>query len=198
MPFAHHLERYLLQVQDDVGSVFDDARNGAEFVIHAFDADGGDGGAFDARKEHAAERVADSGAETALERLGGELPVAFRQRLSVGDQTFGFLKALEHTFVFTPITAWLYLNPRRPVFTAQTAVLTVQFDDQLFVDRDLHQFVAPRAADDPALQIFAIHVHPAGRGAWAVASRADRMVALFLLDSRTAISSLGLTMNEGY
>ena len=35
---AHHLERNLLQVEDDVGGVFDHARNGAEFVRHAFDA----------------------------------------------------------------------------------------------------------------------------------------------------------------
>ena len=87
-------------------------------MIHAFDADRGDGGAFDARQEHAAKRVADGGAEAALERLGGELPEALRQRLGVSDQTFGFLKAFEHTFLFTPITAWLYLNPHTPVFTA--------------------------------------------------------------------------------
>ncbi len=67
------LERDLLQVQDDIGGVFDDTGDGAEFVIHAFNADRGDGGALDARKEHAAQRVADGGAEAALERLGGEL-----------------------------------------------------------------------------------------------------------------------------
>src|SRR5580658_1232243 len=98
--FADHFERDLLQVEDDVGGVFDDARNGAEFVIHAFDADRGDGRAFDARKEHAAKRVAYGGAETALERLGGELPKTLRQGLGISDQTFGFLKSLEHTFFF--------------------------------------------------------------------------------------------------
>ena len=59
--FADHLERNLLQVEDDVGGVFDNARNGAEFVRHAFDADGGDGGAFDGAEQHAAQAGADGG-----------------------------------------------------------------------------------------------------------------------------------------
>ena len=33
-----------------------------------------------------------------LERLGGELPETLRQGLGISDQTFGFLKSLEHTF----------------------------------------------------------------------------------------------------
>jgi hypothetical protein len=37
----------LLEVEDDVGGVFNDARYRAEFVLHAFDADRGDGRAFD-------------------------------------------------------------------------------------------------------------------------------------------------------
>ena len=148
--FADHLERNLLQVQDDVGGVFDNARDGAEFVIHAFDADRGDGGAFDARKQHAAQRIADGGTETALERLGGELPVTLRQGLGVSDQTFGFLKALEHTFYFTPINGVALSQSAHAGFLLLliTAVLlAVQLDDQLFVDRDLDQFVAARRAD---------------------------------------------------
>src|SRR6185437_3883324 len=99
--FAHHLERHLLEVEYDIGRVFDHARNRAEFVIDAFDANRGDGRAFDARKEHAAEGVADGGAESALERLSGELPEALRERLGICNQTFGFLEALEHTFVYS-------------------------------------------------------------------------------------------------
>ena len=116
--FAHDFERNLLEVQDDVGGVFDYARNGAEFVIHAFDADRGDGGAFDARQEHAAQRIADGGTETALERLGGELPEALRQGLGVGDQTFGFLKALEHTFFSLQLRRGFISIRARRFFTA--------------------------------------------------------------------------------
>ena len=46
--------------------------NGAEFVRHAFDAHGRDGGAFDRAQQHAAQTGADGGAESALERLGRE------------------------------------------------------------------------------------------------------------------------------
>src|SRR5581483_3693746 len=111
---AHHLERHLLEVKDDVGGILNYARNRAEFVIDAFDANRGNGRAFNARKQNTAERVADCGAESALERLSGELPEPLGERLGICDQTFGFLEALKHAF-FTPITAWLYLNPLTPV-----------------------------------------------------------------------------------
>ena len=52
------------------------------------------------------------------------------------------------------------------------------------------------SAGDAALQIFAVHIHPVGAGACAVASRAARMVGLFLLDSRTETSSPGFTMRR--
>ena len=44
---ARELERNLLEIQDDVGRVFDHAGDRLELVQHAFDADRGDGGAFD-------------------------------------------------------------------------------------------------------------------------------------------------------
>ncbi len=83
--FADHLEGDLLEVEDDVGGVFDNAGNGAEFVRHAFDADGGDGGAFDGAEQHAAQAGADGGPEAAFERLGGEHAVALGERFGVGD-----------------------------------------------------------------------------------------------------------------
>jgi hypothetical protein len=46
-------------------------------VQDAFDADGGDGCAFDGREQGAAERVADGGAEAALKGLSGKLTVFF-------------------------------------------------------------------------------------------------------------------------
>src|SRR5205807_8888443 len=60
--FARQLEGHLLQVEDDVGSVFHHAGNGLELVQHAFDLDGGDSGAFDGGKQHAPQAVAVGGA----------------------------------------------------------------------------------------------------------------------------------------
>src|SRR5438874_10421241 len=57
------LEGNLLEVEDDIGSVLNHAGNGLELVQHAFDLDGGDGRAFDGRKQHTAKRVANGGAE---------------------------------------------------------------------------------------------------------------------------------------
>ena len=45
------------------------------------------------------------------------MPVPLRKGLGIGDQTFGFLKALEHTLYSLQSAAWLYLNPHPPRFT---------------------------------------------------------------------------------
>ena len=47
------LERNLLEVEDDVGGVFDHPGDRLELVQHAFDFHRGDGCAFDGRKQHA-------------------------------------------------------------------------------------------------------------------------------------------------
>ncbi len=93
---AHDLEGNLLQVQDDIGGVLHHARNRAEFVFHAFDAHRRDGRAFNRAQQHAAQTVADGGAESALKRLGRKHAIPLRKGLGIGDQTFGFLKALKH------------------------------------------------------------------------------------------------------
>ena len=93
---SHDLERNLLQVEDDIGGVFHHARNRAEFVLDAFDADGGDGRALDGAQQHAPQAVADGGAETALEWLRGEHAIPVREGFGIGDQSFGFLESLEH------------------------------------------------------------------------------------------------------
>jgi hypothetical protein len=46
-------------------------------VQHAFDADGGNGCAFDGGEQGAAEGVADGGTEAALKGLRGKLAVLF-------------------------------------------------------------------------------------------------------------------------
>jgi hypothetical protein len=87
---AHDLEGNLLQVEDDVGGVFDHARNRAEFVLHAFDAHGGDGRAFNRAQQHAAQAVADGGAEPALERLRREHAIPLREVSVLATNRLGF------------------------------------------------------------------------------------------------------------
>ncbi len=72
---AVELERNLLQVEDDVGRILDDAGDRLELVQHTLDLDGRDSSALDGREQRAAQRVADRGAEPALKRLRGELAV---------------------------------------------------------------------------------------------------------------------------
>ena len=69
---AGELEGNLLQIQDDVGRIFDYARDRLEFVQHAFDFYRGDGRAFDRGQHYAAKSVADGGAEAAFKGLGPE------------------------------------------------------------------------------------------------------------------------------
>ena len=66
------------EIENDVGGVFDNSGNRRELVQNAFDLDRRDGRAFDRRKQHAAQRIADGRSEPALERLRGELRVLIR------------------------------------------------------------------------------------------------------------------------
>ena len=103
---AAQLERNLLQVQDDVGRVFDHAGNRLELVQHAFHLDGGDGRAFDRTQQHAAQGVADGGAEAAFKRLRPENAVLVGEGGGVNCETFRFLKTLPKHCV-SPSAVWL-------------------------------------------------------------------------------------------
>src|SRR5208337_2686311 len=81
--FARELERNLLEVQDDVGGVFNHSLNGLELVEHALDANRGNRGAFDGAEQGAAQCVADGCAKSALKGLGAELAVGFGERLGI-------------------------------------------------------------------------------------------------------------------
>ena len=87
-----HLERNLLQVQDDVGRVLDHALNRRELVEHAFDLDGGHRGALDRRQQHAPQRVPDRRPEPALERLRVEPAEPIGQGLTLEFEPLGTLK----------------------------------------------------------------------------------------------------------
>ena len=58
----------------------------------AFDADGGDGGAFDRGEQGAAKGVADGGAEAALKGLGGEFAVLVGEGVLFDGETLGLLE----------------------------------------------------------------------------------------------------------
>ena len=90
---AVELERNLLEVQDDVGRVFNNAGDRLELVQHALDANGGNSGALDGREQGAAKGVADGGAKSALKGLRAELAVFFGERLGIDCQTLRFLKS---------------------------------------------------------------------------------------------------------
>ena len=91
-PAAVQLERDLLEVEDDVRHVLDDALEGRELVENAFDADGGDGRSLDRGEQDAAERVTDRRTEATLERLSGEPPVVRGESLGIVIELFGFLE----------------------------------------------------------------------------------------------------------
>jgi hypothetical protein len=61
-----------LDVQDHVGDVLLDARDGLELVQHAVDPQAGDRGPRDRGQQGAAQRVAERVAEAGLEGLDGE------------------------------------------------------------------------------------------------------------------------------
>ncbi len=76
-------EERLLQVEDDVGDVLDDARQRGELVQRALDRDVGDRRALERRQEHAAKRHAEGRAEATLERLAGKLSVGLAALLDL-------------------------------------------------------------------------------------------------------------------
>ena len=96
-----HLQRDLLQVQDDVGRILDDSRDRGELVEHAVDLDGRDGRPFDRREQHAPQGVTDRRPESALERLRMKASEPVRERLALEFQPLGPLKTLPQHFDYT-------------------------------------------------------------------------------------------------
>jgi hypothetical protein len=86
-------KRELLEVEDEVGGVLGRAGDGRELVEHALDADRGDRGTLNARKQNATHGVPDGGAETAFEGLGEETAVGVVRDLVVHLEVTGALKA---------------------------------------------------------------------------------------------------------
>src|SRR5262245_28742459 len=143
------LQRNLLEVEDDVGGVLDHAGNRRELVQHAVDLHRGDRRAFDRRQQHAAQRVADGGAEAALERLRVEPAEAIGERLTFELEPLGPLKTFpEHRVSFRLRARRRASRPaydRRPPAAGLTrlrvggasALLRVQLDDELLLNRQV-------------------------------------------------------------
>src|SRR5439155_11729880 len=86
------LDGDLLQVEDDVGGIFNHAGDRRKFVQHAFDLDGSDSGAFDGAEKRTTQGVAYGSAPAAFKRLRGKTRVLFGQRFELGRETLGFLE----------------------------------------------------------------------------------------------------------
>src|SRR5205085_11685824 len=92
------LEFYFLQIEHDVGHVLDHARKGGELVLRPGDFYRGDRGAFERRKEHAAERISDGVTVAGLKRFGGKLGVSVSGCVLVFSESFRHFK--------TTVTNW--------------------------------------------------------------------------------------------
>ena len=97
-----HLDRDLLQVEDDVGHVLDAPRQRGKLVQDPVDLDRGDRRSLDRREQHPPQRVADRGAEAAFERLRVELSVRRRERLGLEVEPLRFLKSLPQSHLLPP------------------------------------------------------------------------------------------------
>ena len=67
-----NLEQALLQIQNDVGDVFDDALDDSELVLGSVNLDRRDGPAFERAEENATEGIANGMAVTGFKRFGNE------------------------------------------------------------------------------------------------------------------------------
>ena len=83
------LDDEAFDVEDDVGHVFDDAGDRADLVLHALDFDAGDGTAFEAGQQDAADAVAHGDAEAVLEGFGVELAVGVGQCRAITTHAVG-------------------------------------------------------------------------------------------------------------
>ena len=157
-----HLDGDLLQVQDDVGDVFHDARQRRELVKNALDFHGRDRGALDRRQKHPAQSVAHRRPEPALERLRIKLSVRGRQRLRVHFEPLRLLKSLPQRHVWSPRSA---------------TSLRIQLDDQLLSDRELDVFTL-RQFHHPPGEALRRQVQPSRDAA--CSRRLDRCLDLFV------------------
>ena len=95
-PFADHLERNLLQVENDVSRIFGHTGNRAELMRDALNPNCGNGGAFNGAQKHAAQAGANGGSKSTLERLSREHAIAIGKRLGISHKALWFLETFKH------------------------------------------------------------------------------------------------------
>ena len=91
-PVAIQLERNLLQVQNDVGRILDNARDRLELMQYAFDSHGRNRRAFNRRKQRAPQSIADRRAKPALKRLRAEFTEFLVKCFVLDGKTLGLLE----------------------------------------------------------------------------------------------------------
>src|SRR5205807_4532184 len=90
------LDGHLLEVENDVRGILNDAGNRRKLVQNAFDFHGRDRRALDRAEQRAAQRVTDGSATSALKRLRGETPVLFGQRFEIRREVLRLLNTFPH------------------------------------------------------------------------------------------------------
>jgi hypothetical protein len=136
---AVDLERYLLEIEDDIGDILDHARHCRELVVRALDLDRGDRGGGNRRQQGPTQPVAKSGSPATFEWLGEETSEAGAVALVFQLNVCGSLKIL-------------------PDHAAST-LARVKLDDELLLDRETDVF-ADRALDNLARECARVELQP--------------------------------------
>jgi hypothetical protein len=78
---VYRFKFYLLQIQDDVGYVLNDPREGSKLVLRPSNPNGNNSSSFQRRQKNSAQRVANGVAIPCLKRFGDEFGVALASSL---------------------------------------------------------------------------------------------------------------------
>ena len=112
--FALHPDRDVLDVEDDVGDVLAHAGDRGEFMQHAVDVDGGDGGALQRRQQDAAQRVAERQAEAALQRFGDHGGDALAVVAGRDASLFGLISSCQFFWIMSDLFLGSRISVRQP------------------------------------------------------------------------------------
>ena len=86
----------LLEVENDVGGVFHDTGDRAEFMGDALNTNRRDRGALDRAQQSPPNGIADGGAESTLKRLRGEPAIGGGETIHIRRQALWLLKSFPH------------------------------------------------------------------------------------------------------
>src|SRR4051794_5171448 len=174
----------LLEVEDDVGDVLADARQGRELVRDALDLDGRHRCALERREQDATQGVAERVAEAAVEGLDRE-PAALDDALVLA------LLVLElGNFEIRHGAASCHL-----FLSFEAELLGVELDDQRFLDRRV-DLGALRPLEDLAGQPFVVGLQPRSDGGGEVGCVADDLLRARPVLERDHVVGLDLVARD--